>query len=126
MSNYESMIARQRKWMLYLLAIFVLGAGFTPYLPIFLGLLLGSAVSFYNLWLLQRKINVFGKKVAEQGSTLGIGTFSRLAAAALAVLITLRFEEKFHIIAVVIGLATSYIVIMVEFFFRTMSRSKDL
>lgn len=126
MSNYESMIARQRKWMLYLLAIFVLGAGFTPYLPIFLGLLLGSTVSFYNLWLLQRKINVFGKAVAEQSSTLSIGTFSRLAAAALAVLITLRFEEKFHIIAVVIGLATSYIVIMVEFFFRTMTRSKDL
>src|SRR5690625_7276774 len=97
MSNYKSMIARQRKWMLYLLAAFVLGAGFTPYPHIFLGLLLGSSVSFYNLWLLQRKINVFGEAVAENRTMRGIGTFSRLAAAALAVLITLRFEDKFHL-----------------------------
>lgn len=126
MSNYKSMIARQRKWMLYLLAAFVLGAGFTPYPHIFLGLLLGSSVSFYNLWLLQRKINVFGEAVAEKRTMRGIGTFSRLAAAALAVLITLRFEDKFHLIAVVIGLATSYVVIMVDFLFRTISSNADL
>jgi ATP synthase protein I len=98
----------------------VLGAGFTPYPRIFLGLLLGSAVSFYNLWLLQRKTKKFGQAAAEQGSVLGIGTFSRLAAAALAVLITLRFEEHFHIIAVVVGLGTSYVIIMLDYLLFTM------
>ena len=120
MSQYEKMTIRQRKWMLYLLSILVLGAGFTPYPRIFLGLLLGSAVSFYNLWLLQRKTKKFGQAAAEQGSVLGIGTFSRLAAAALAVLITLRFEEHFHIIAVVVGLGTSYVIIMLDYLLFTM------
>ncbi len=38
MSYYENMVSRQRKWMFYLLAAFMLGAGFTPYPHIFLGL----------------------------------------------------------------------------------------
>jgi ATP synthase protein I len=106
--------------MLYLLSLLVLGAGFTPYPRIFLGLLLGSAISFYNLWLLQRKTKKFAIAAAEQGSVLGIGTFSRLAAAGLAVLIALRFEEHFHIIAVVVGLGTSYIIIMLDYFIFNM------
>jgi ATP synthase protein I len=115
MSEYEKMTIRQRKWMLYLLSILVLGAGFTPYPRVFLGLLLGSVVSFYNLWLLQRKTSQFGRAAAERGSMMGIGTFSRLAAAALAVVIALRFEENFHIIAVVVGLGTSYVIIMLDY-----------
>jgi ATP synthase protein I len=115
MTEYGSMAARQRKWMFYLLAILVLGAGFTPYLTIFLGLLLGSAVSFYNLWLLQKKIVDFTGAVANKQPVKGIGTLSRFAAAALVIIIALRFEAYFNVIAVLIGLMTSYLVIMLEF-----------
>ncbi|WP_334313805.1 ATP synthase subunit I [Aquibacillus koreensis] len=117
------MITRQRKWMFYLLAIFVLGAGFTEYLSIFLGLLLGTVLSFYNLWLMQRKINQFGQALAENTSSpKGIGSFSRLATAGLAVIIALRFEEYFHLTAVIIGLMTTYVVIMIDF---ALFRSRD-
>ncbi|MFG6114064.1 ATP synthase subunit I [Halobacillus sp. MO56] len=120
MEAYQQMITRQRKWMFYLLALFVLGWGLTPYASIFLGLLLGSSLSFYNLWLMQRKVDKFGEATARQKSVKGIGTFSRLMAGGLAVLIALQFEEYFHLIAVVLGLMTAYIVIMIEFlFFRT-------
>lgn len=122
MQQYESMIRRQRKWMFYLLAILVIGAGFTPYPRVFLGLFLGTALSFYNLWLMQRKINQLGKASAEKRSSQGIGTFTRLASAVLAVWIALRFTEYFHLIAVVIGLMTAYIVIMIDFM---LFRSKD-
>lgn len=122
MKQYQSMIARQRMWMLYLLAFLVLGAGFTPYLRIFLGLLLGAVISFYNLWILQKKIYDFGEAVANKQSAKGIGTVSRFAAVALAVIIAIRFEEYFHIIAVIIGLMTAYIVIMVDFM---VYRTKD-
>ncbi|WP_163969503.1 ATP synthase subunit I [Oceanobacillus halotolerans] len=115
MSQYNKMAARQRKWMFYLLAIFVLGAGFTPYLRISLGLLLGSIISFYNLWLLQTKISDFSEAVSKKEKPRGIGTVSRFAAAALAVIIALRFDEYFHMIAVLLGLMTSYIVIMIDF-----------
>ncbi|RCW77435.1 ATP synthase subunit I [Saliterribacillus persicus] len=115
MEQYQSMITRQRKWMFYLLALFVLGLGFTPYTSIFLGLLLGTVLSFYNLWVMQRKITRFGQAVAHQKGTAGIGTFTRLASVALAVLIAFRYEEYFHLTAVIIGLMTTYVVIMIDF-----------
>ncbi|MFD1362028.1 ATP synthase subunit I [Lentibacillus salinarum] len=122
MSNYRSMANRQRQWMFYLLALFVLGAGFTPYQQIFLGLLLGGAVSFYNLWLLQRKIDAFAESVEKRQSATGLGTLSRMAAAVLAVLVALQFEEYFDMVSVLVGLMTSYLVIMIDFF---MSKSKQ-
>ena len=122
MQQYELMITRQRKWMFYLLALLVLGAGFTPYPSVFLGLLLGAAVSFYNLWLMQRKIEQFGQAAARQHTSRGIGTFSRLASTALAIIVALQFEELFHLIAVIIGLMTAYLVIVIDFLFF---RSKD-
>ncbi|PAV31361.1 hypothetical protein CIL05_01530 [Virgibacillus profundi] len=122
MSEYENMIRRQRKWMFCLLAIMVLGAGFTPYTRIFLGLLLGSTVSFYNLYLLQKKIVNFTDAVAKEEKSKGLGTLSRFAGAALAIIIALRFEEEINIIAVIIGLMTSYMVIMIDF---ALFRDKD-
>ncbi len=115
MNQYKKMITRQRKWMFYLLALFVLGWGFTPYPRIFLGLLLGTALSLYSLWVMQRKIDRFGQAVQHGGRTTGIGTFTRLATAALAVIIAMRFEEHFHLMAVILGLMTTYVVIMIDF-----------
>ncbi|GAE92507.1 ATP synthase protein I [Gracilibacillus boraciitolerans JCM 21714] len=116
MDQYKKMITRQRKWMFYLLALIVLGwGGFTPFTRIFLGLLLGTTLSLYNLWVMQRKIDRFGQAVSGQGRTTGIGTFTRLATAALAVIIAMRFEEHFHLMAVILGLMTTYVVIMIDF-----------
>lgn len=106
--------ARQRKWMFCLLAIFVLGAAFTPYQRIFLGLLLGTAFSLFMLWSLQSKITRFVNAAAKNQRISGIGTFSRLLAAILAVVIALRFEEYFHLIGVAVGIATCYIVILID------------
>ncbi|RFA36714.1 hypothetical protein CAI16_03655 [Virgibacillus dokdonensis] len=115
MSEYKIMVARQRKWMLYLLAIFVIGAGFTPYVRIFLGLLLGTSISFYNLYLLQKKVDLFGEAVTSNQKVKTLGTLSRMTAAILAILIAIRFDAYFHMIAVIIGLMTSYPVIMIDF-----------
>lgn len=125
MNDFDSMVVRQRKWMLYLLATLVLGAGFTPYTRIFNGLVLGGAISFYNLWLLQHKVKVLGDQVADTGKARGgLGTFSRMAAAVLGVLIAIRFDENFHIIAVIVGLMLSYLVIALDGVFRFIFRKK--
>nr|WP_044476775.1 ATP synthase subunit I [Oceanobacillus massiliensis] len=126
MTEYDQMITRQRKWMLYLIAIMVIGSGFSSYQEIFNSLLLGSAVSFYNLWLLQHKTKALGKAVVETGKVRGgLGTFSRLAATMLTVLIALRFNETFHIIAVVFGLISSYIVICLDVASRIIANRKN-
>jgi ATP synthase protein I len=121
MQQVNKMIhARQSKWMLYLLALLMLGAGFTPYQRIFLGLFLGASVSFFSMWLLQRKVRQFTEAVATHGRMPALGTFSRMAASVLAVMLALRFDAYFHLIAVVIGLAAGYIIIFIDSFFTSL------
>ncbi|WP_077602245.1 ATP synthase subunit I [Oceanobacillus sojae] len=115
MFNFDNMIIRQRKWMLYWLAILVLCAGFLPYTRIFLGLILGSSISLYNLWLLQYKSEKLGKTIAAgEKARTGLGTFSRMAAAVLAVVVAIRFEEYFHLYAVIFGIVSSYLMMAVD------------
>ncbi|WP_028784107.1 ATP synthase subunit I [Thalassobacillus devorans] len=116
MQQYHHMITRQRKWMFYLLAAFILGWGFTDYKSFFMGLLLGTAFSFINLLQMQRKIRKsMDHADSDQRKSYKLGTFSRFAAAGLAVLIAFQFPEHIHIIGVVIGLVTIYFVIIIDF-----------
>src|SRR5690625_7732018 len=104
MSNYKLMAIRQRKWMLLILIASAAGT-LTPYSKLFLGLLLGIIIRFYNLWLLQRKTNLLGEAAEREGKRIGIGTISRLASAALGVLIAIKYD--LDIIGFIIGLMTS-------------------
>lgn len=124
MQEFQTMFARQRKWMFFLLSFYVLGWGFTAHQSIFLGLILGTSLSLFNLWLMARKINTFGQAAAEGRTVRSLGSFSRLASAALAIVITMRYPEQFHLISVVIGLMTSYIVIMIDFFIHNLFSDK--
>lgn len=54
MPDIQFLYNRYRKYMFYLLAIFVFGWGFTSFKEVFLGFILGTAVSFINLWLLYK------------------------------------------------------------------------
>lgn len=116
MPEFQTMFARQRKWMFFLLSFYVLGWGFTAQQSIFLGLILGTSLSLFNLWLMARKIDKFGQAAAEGRQIRSLGSFSRMATGALAIVITMRYPDQFHLISVVIGLMTSYIVIMIDFF----------
>ncbi|SET24171.1 ATP synthase protein I [Salinibacillus kushneri] len=115
MQQYKMMVNRQRKWMLYLLALFVIGWGFTSYPDIFLSLILGSSLSFFNLWLIQRKVNQVGHAASKQVTSRALGTFSRFASAALAVVIAFRYPQYFQAIPVILGLMTAYMVIIIDY-----------
>lgn len=113
MLNYRLMANRQRKWMLILLALSAVGAAVLPNKQFFLGLLIGVVVSFYNLWLLQRRTNLLAESAEKTGKRRGIGTISRLAAAALGVLVAIRYDLS--VVGFIIGLMTAYPVIIIDF-----------
>ncbi len=122
MENLSQMSKRYYKYIFFLMSIYVLGWGFTAYQPIFLGLILGTTLSLYNLIVMVRKSNRFSKAV-EEGKRVGsLGTFSRLASGALAVLIVLEFPEHLHLVSTVLGLMTIYIVIMIDFFLQNLRK----
>lgn len=124
MSQYDIMAARQRKWMLYLLAVFVLGAGFTPYSKVFFGLILGTVFSYYNLYVLQRRVKNFGDAVEAKMRPKGLGTFTRFAAAVAAIVIAGRYQEYLNVLAVIIGLMTSYLVMVADYLLFDRHKSK--
>lgn len=124
MEDFERMEVRQRKWMLYLLAIFLLGAAVTPYERFFLGLLLGHVVSYYGLRLLHNRAKAFSQAIIDEKRTTGLGTFFRLIGAGVAIGLALKFQEKIHIIGVVFGLTTSYIVMIVDYTIDAIHQSK--
>ncbi|WP_062351551.1 ATP synthase subunit I [Bacillus kwashiorkori] len=115
MLDVVNLFGRYRKYLYFLLAFFVLGWGFTTYQHIFAGLFIGTSISFINLWILARKTVKLSESVTTgEGNVYTMGTFSRLAFAALAVLVAIRYPQQIHLIATIIGLMTSYIVIVID------------
>jgi len=110
--------------MFYLLAVMVLGTGFTPFPKIFLGLLLGTAFSFYNLWLLQRRVKSFGDAVAVKQKPRGLGTGARFASAVAAIVIAGKYTMHIDALFVIIGLLSSYIVMVADYLLFELHKSK--
>lgn len=130
--EYKQIFIRELKIIINLVAIFVIGWGFTPYPQIFLGLILGTLISTYNLWSMHNKVNRLGQTIVENASKRenekkkrmrSLGSLNRLAAASLAVLIALRYPETFNLIAVIIGLMTNHFVIMIDFLFQSIRKN---
>ncbi|MCJ7840571.1 ATP synthase subunit I [Lederbergia sp. NSJ-179] len=115
MPELQQVFIRHCKYIIYLLAIYVLGWGFTEYKAIFMGLILGTSVSLFNHWNLYRKTNRIEQAMSEDKKVYGIGTLTRMAAVILVVFIALEFEHVFHMTSVIIGIVTAYAVIMIDF-----------
>ena len=119
MSELKGMYTRQQRYIIFLLAVYVLGWGFTDYQHIFLGLVLGTGLSLFNLWLLVKKTDQFGDSLLSGKKVRSLGMLSRMAAAVFAVIIALEYPEQINLVSVIIGLMTSYLVIMIDFFVQS-------
>jgi ATP synthase protein I len=122
MEKFQQMFFRQLKYILYLLSLYTLGWGFTKYKTFFLSLILGTVISVFMLWSLTSKVEKLGQAVSERKKVRTIGTFSRLALAALAAAIAVEYPQYFAIVPVVLGLMTSYIVIIIDFLLQKISK----
>lgn len=121
MAELKAMYARQRKYIIFLLALYVLGWGITAYKDIFLGLILGTSLSLFNLWLLADRTYKLGESVArgDKSRKKSLGLALRMGAALLGIAVSMQYPEHFHLISFVLGLMTSYIVIMIDFYIQS-------
>ena len=115
MPDLQFTFKRQLKYILYILAIYVLGWGFTDYQTIFAGLMLGTAISTFNAWLLMKKSQQVGASAAGGKPSRSIGTASRYAAAILAAIIALKYPQFINIYSTVLGLVTANVVIVIDY-----------
>ncbi|MDQ0214138.1 ATP synthase protein I [Oikeobacillus pervagus] len=125
MQELHQMLNRHRKYIFSLLALYCIGWGVTEYKTIFLGLILGTSISLLNHWLMIKRISRFGDAVVAGQRVRTLGTFSRMAWAVFAVIIALELPDHFHFISVILGLMTSYIVIMIDFIIQSLIKRKN-
>ncbi|MDA7025390.1 ATP synthase subunit I [Bacillus sp. CLL-7-23] len=114
MTDVSLSFRRQQKYVMYVLAAYVLGYGILPYQALFLGLIIGTAFSYFNLWLLMRRMQAFDKAVAKGKMIRSLGTASRFCNAIIAVAIAFKYNEDVHMAGVIVGLMTIYPVIMID------------
>lgn len=118
MSDFTPSMKRYAQYFLYFIAIAVLGWGFTSYQTIFLGVILGTVLSFFILWSLFSKVKRLGQAIVEGRKMRSLGTLTRFALAALGVIAAIRYPELFSPVGVVIGLISTYIIIFLDFFIQ--------
>ncbi|MFJ8258978.1 ATP synthase subunit I [Peribacillus asahii] len=122
MPELDTMFIRQRKYILYLLSIYILGAAFTPYDTIFQGLMLGTMCSLINFWSMVKKNRKFTEAAVAGRKMKSLGSVTRMSVGALAAVIALQYPDKFQIASVVMGLMTAYFVIMIDYFIQILRR----
>ncbi len=110
----RNQVRRYLSYAAYLLAIFVLGWGFTSHKDIFLGLILGTIISFINILFLSYRVKKAGDAAVEGRKVRSIGMMQRFALAGLAVFIVFQFPDVFHLLSMIIGLMIGYIVLFID------------
>ena len=83
MIDVHGLVQRQKKYMYYLLALLVLGWGFTSYKDVFLGLIIGTIFSFLSLRIIARRTDKLLDRVTNgenvKFKATAVSTYSRFA-----------------------------------------------
>jgi len=126
MSTLKQGFVRQKKMMFTLISVFVIGYALSEYKAMFLGLLLGSVLSYYNLWSMVRKIDQFSEAIVSGKKFRSLGTTYRFATAALIAIIAINKPDQVNLVGAVLGLMTAYVVIMIDYFIQLIVLRKEI
>lgn len=114
MQTLQEIYHRQRRALFFLLALFVLGWGFTEWRTIFAGLILGSLFGLYNFWILVRRMKKFDQTFTEGKKVGSIGTAMRFASGVAAAAVAISLPEQFDLISTVAGLMIPYVLLFID------------
>jgi len=114
MQSLQEIYIRQRRAIFFLLALFVLGWGFTDWKTVFAGLILGSLFGMYNFWILLRRLERFDRSFTEGKKATSLGTAMRFASGVAAAAIAISLPEQFDMSSTVIGLMIPYVLLLVD------------
>ncbi|MFD3446680.1 ATP synthase subunit I [Microbacteriaceae bacterium 4G12] len=130
MVDMHVLVQRQKKYMYYILALCVACWGFTPYKRVFLGLILGTIVSFIGLRLVAKKTDKLLDRVTEGQTNIrfkatAVSTYSRLAAMGLLILFAVKYEHLIEVWSLGLGLMTAYVVMIIDFLYLQYIRDRE-
>ncbi|AQQ54277.1 ATP synthase subunit I [Planococcus lenghuensis] len=114
MSDFHEIYEKLKKMVFFILALFALGWGFTPYPSVFAGLALGTAFGLYNFWILKRRLEKFDRAVTAGSQVRSLGTAIRFASGVAAVALAITFAEHLDLISTAAGLMIPYLLLLTE------------
>lgn len=121
MIEVHELVQRQKKYMYNLLALFVLGWGFTSYKDVFLGLIIGTIFGFLSLRIVAHKTDKLLDRVTQGGTVkykaTAVSTYSRLAAIGLLILFAAKYQHLMAMWSLALGLLTGYLVMIIDFLY---------
>ncbi|CAG9612078.1 ATP synthase subunit I [Bacillus sp. AFS018417] len=121
MIEVHELVQRQKKYMYNLLALFVLGWGFTSYKDVFLGLIIGTIFGFLSLRIVAHKTDRLLDRVT-QGENVkykatAVSTYSRLATIGLLIIFAAKYQYLIAMWSLGVGLLTGYLVMIIDFLY---------
>lgn len=114
MENLRQIYNRQKRALFFLLALFALGWGISPWPTVFAGLILGVLFGLYNFWILTRRMERFDRAMVNGDKTPSLGSGLRFASGIATAAIAVSLPETFDLIATVIGLMIPYFLLLAE------------
>ncbi len=131
MVDIHELIIRHKKYTYYLLALFVLGWGFTPYQRVFLGLVIGICVCFVSLSLVAKRTDKLMERVLKTKETkirykaTAVSTYSRLAATGLVILFAVQYPHYIEVWGFALGLMTGYLVMIIDYIYLQYIKGRE-
>ncbi|WP_158736983.1 ATP synthase subunit I [Alteribacillus sp. YIM 98480] len=119
MKSFEGNVKRYVQFTLAAMLVYVIGWAAMPFNKIFFSLGIGALIGLFNLWSMYREVKKFDEAAGNQKRKFTFGMLSRFAAGALAAVLFIRFPEHFHILGLVAGIVTPYIIIFISSLFQT-------
>ena len=120
MNEFQIRTKRLKKIMLIFVLIDFVGYALTDYKAVFAGLLFGMAFGYLNIGFMERRVNQVAQEALlyAEGSNARMPSgkpFFRMAMAAAVIAVAFLQGTEISVIALVIGLMTHVVVIIIDF-----------
>ncbi|PYZ92494.1 hypothetical protein CR194_12540 [Salipaludibacillus keqinensis] len=114
MNDISVLVKRYAIYTLIIMVILVVTALVTSEPAFFTGMALGTSFSLVNLLSTYFQVKRLGKSVTDRKFRISVGTLGRMIIVVFALVIAQQFPHVFHLTGVIIGLAVTYIILLID------------
>jgi ATP synthase protein I len=114
MNDIKVLVKRYAIYSAVIILILLFTALFSSEPAFFWGMAFGASFSFLNLLSTYFQVKRIGKSVADRKFRFSVGTLGRIIIVVAALFIAQQFPQYLNLTGVIIGLAVTYIILLIE------------
>ena len=128
MTDVRQVFLRYVFYTAVIIAGLLIAAVFTNNPPFIIGMAYGAAFSLLSLWTTYMQVSRFGKMTEDSKPRFTFGTVTRTLIVLVAVWFAMAYPEVLDLTGVLIGLAVTYVILLIEplFHIRRLRREEGV